>query len=83
MLALSPFIMAWCDQVTEAPDDKRTAVFSRGTSNGFKALIPIGGHTAPISTVGPNEEWKKAQKKEKKKQTSDRINNNIPHLNPL
>jgi len=31
-------------------------VFNRGTSNGFKADIPIGGHTAPTSTVGPKEE---------------------------
>jgi len=43
----------------------------------------MGGQTAPISTVGPKEEWKKAQKNEKKKQTSDKINNNIPHLKPL
>jgi hypothetical protein len=56
VLLLSPLIMAWCDQVTDAPLDKRMAVFNSGTSNGFSALIPIGGQTAPISTVGPNEE---------------------------
>jgi hypothetical protein len=58
-------------------------VFNNGTSNGFNAEIPIGGQTAPISTVGPKEEWKKAQKKEKKNNTSDVINKSIPHLKPL
>ncbi len=58
-------------------------MFNRGTSNGFKAEIPIGGQIAPISTVGPKEEWKKAQKKEKKNITSDVMNNNIPNLKPL
>ena len=46
-------------------------------------MIPIGGQTAPISIVGPKEEWKKAQKNEKKNITSDVINNNIPYLKPL
>jgi hypothetical protein len=32
---------------------------------------------------GPNELWKKAQKKEKKKHTSDKIKRSIPHLSPL
>jgi hypothetical protein len=43
----------------------------------------MGGQIAPISIVGPKEEWKKAQKKEKKNITSEVINNNIPYLNPL
>jgi hypothetical protein len=30
-----------------------------------------------------NLEWKKAQKKDKKKNTSDVINSIIPHRNPL
>jgi hypothetical protein len=47
------------------------------------ASIPTGGHIDPISIVGPKEEWKNAQKNEKKKQTSDTINNNIPYLKPL
>jgi len=33
--------------------------------------------------AGPKELWKKAQKKLKKKQTSDNINKNIPILNPF
>lgn len=35
-----------------APDDRRTAVLSRGTSIGFKGLMPVGGHSAPSSGVG-------------------------------
>jgi hypothetical protein len=48
--------MAWCDQVNVAPDVNNIAVFNSGTSNGFNADIPIGGQTAPISIVGPNDE---------------------------
>ena len=32
----------------------------------FKTCIPLGGQTAPISTVGAKLEWKNAQKKAKK-----------------
>jgi len=53
-------------------------VFNNGTSNASIGTIPIGGHTPPISIVGPNELWKNAQKNEKKNITSDKINNNIP-----
>jgi len=59
------------------------AVFNRGTSKASRGVIPTGGHTAPTSIVGPNELWKKAQKKEKKKHTSDKINRSIPHFSPL
>lgn len=34
------------------PEDKSTAVLSRGTKNGFRGVIPAGGHVTPISTVG-------------------------------
>jgi len=49
---LLPFIMAWCDHVMVAPDESSTAVFSSGTSNGFRGVIPVGGHSAPSSGVG-------------------------------
>jgi hypothetical protein len=65
------------------PDVNKIAVFNKGTSKGLIAWIPTGGQIAPNSIAGPKELWKKAQKKEKKKQTSERINNNIPHFNPL
>jgi hypothetical protein len=57
-------------------------VFNNGTSNASIGTIPIGGHTPPISIVGPNELWKNAQKNEKKNITSETINNNIPCLRP-
>jgi hypothetical protein len=43
---------AWCAQVTDTPDDKRTIVFSRGTWKGLKVARPVGGQTLPNSTVG-------------------------------
>ena len=63
---LFPEINAWCDQVTVAPEDNNIAVFNKGTSKGFKAFIPTGGHTEPIEISGPKELWKNAQKNEKK-----------------
>jgi len=58
-------------------------VFNNGTSNALIGTIPTGGQTPPTSIVGPNDEWKNAQKNEKKKQTSDKMNNNIPCFSPL
>jgi hypothetical protein len=39
----------------------------------------FGGHVIPISTVGANLEWKKAQKNETKNKTSDAIKRIIPN----
>ena len=44
--------------------------------------MPKGGHKDPISTVGVNLEWKKAQKNLRKKKTSDTMNRAIPHRRP-
>jgi hypothetical protein len=41
-----PANIAWCAQVTAAPEDNRIIVFKKGTSQGFKTSIPLGGHTA-------------------------------------
>jgi hypothetical protein len=46
-------------------------------------VIPIGGQQHPSSGVGANLLWKKAQKKAKKKHTSDKINRIIPHRSPF
>jgi hypothetical protein len=46
-------------------------------------VTPIGGHIAPNSTAGANALWKNPQKNDAKNTTSDNINNNIPHFNPL
>jgi hypothetical protein len=43
----------------------------------------VGGHCSPNSMVGESLLWKKAQKKEKKKSTSDVINRIMPHRIPL
>jgi hypothetical protein len=45
-------------------------------------VIPKGGHNIPTSLVGASLLWKKAQKKEKKKRTSEVINKIIPQRRP-
>ena len=58
------------------------AVLSRGILNGLKGWMPAGGQVAPNSTLGARLEWKKAQKNEKKNNTSDVMNRIIPHWRP-
>lgn len=53
----SPSIRLWWAQVTVTPEARRTAVFSRGTSNGSSVVIPVGGQQPPISGVGAKLEW--------------------------
>lgn len=76
-------IKAWWDHVTVAPEANRMAVFKRGIVNGLKDWIPAGGQQLPNSTAGESLLWKNAQKKEKKKRTSDVINKIIPHWSPI
>jgi hypothetical protein len=49
----------------------------------FNGSIPNGGHITPNSTDGAKLEWKYAQNIEKKKNTSDTINNINPIFIPL
>ena len=79
----SPLIKEWWAQVTEIPEDNKIIVLSKGTSIGLKGDTPRGGQCLPNKTSGANLEWKKAQKKERKKNTSEIINNNIPQRNPV
>jgi hypothetical protein len=65
------------------PEASKTPVFSRGMAKGLIGSIPVGGHEHPISGVGARLLWKKAQKKENKNITSDRINKIIPHRSPF
>jgi urate oxidase len=48
----------------------------------LKGLIPKGGHIRPISLDGERLLWKNAQKKEKKKSTSEVIKRIIPQRIP-
>lgn len=66
-----------------APEASRTVVFRRGTWKGLRGSIPVGGQHVPNSAVGAKLLWKKAQKKAKKKRTSDVINRAIPHRRPV
>jgi hypothetical protein len=65
-----------------APEVNNIRVFNRGTSNGLKTSIPLGGQILPISIVGAKLAAKKAQKKAKKNITSEAMNKSIPYLNP-
>jgi hypothetical protein len=73
----------WWAQVTVTPEARSTAVFSSGTLNGFRGLIPVGGQAHPSSGVGANLLWKNAQKNAKKNNTSDVMNKIIPHRSPF
>jgi hypothetical protein len=85
LMVLSRFlsIRLWCAHVTVTPEANSTAVFRRGTLNGFRGLMPDGGQQHPSSGVGERLLWKKAQKKAKKNRTSEVINRIIPHRRPL
>lgn len=47
-----PSMMLWWAQVTVTPEARRTAVFRRGTSNGLRGVMPVGGQQPPSSGVG-------------------------------
>lgn len=78
-----PFSKAWCLHVTATPEDKRRIVFNKGILIGLKGKIPIGGQDCPTSTTGEILLCKKAQKKARKKNTSEMINKIIPVFRPL
>ncbi|GAA4910348.1 hypothetical protein GCM10023405_35530 [Streptomonospora salina] len=58
-------------------------MLSNGSSKGFTGSIPIGGHTAPNSTVGLKALWKNAQKIARKNKASDTIKSITPRFNPF
>jgi hypothetical protein len=80
-LPLLPSRSLWA-QVITAPLLKRIAVFTRGILFGFIVIKKRGGQTPPDSIDGEKVEWKKAQKKLEKKNTSLIMNIIIPIFNP-
>ena len=70
--------MLWWAQVTVTPEERSTAVFSRGTLKGSRGVIPVGGQHPPISGLGARLAWKNAQKNPRKKNTSDVIKRIMP-----
>ena len=58
-------------------------MFKRGTRNGLRGVIPVGGQVTPISTDGASLLWKNAQKKAKKKHTSEVMKRIIPYRSPF
>lgn len=65
------------------PEEIKIVEFNKGISKGLKGMILFGGQIEPISIFGDKLLWKNAQKNEIKKNTSDKINNNIPNLSPF
>lgn len=57
-------------------------MFNKGTLIGLIGLIEKGGQVIPLSTIGDNDLWKKAQKNPKKNMTSEKINSIIPNFKP-
>lgn len=76
------FRIAWWHHVMETPEDKSNRVLSNGILTGLKGIILCGGHAWPKSILGEILLWKKAQKKDVKKNTSEIINNSMPACNP-
>lgn len=68
--------------MTETPEEISNKVFSKGIFIGLKGMIILGGHAWPNSIEGEILLWKKAQKKEKKNRTSDKINKSMPNCKP-
>ena len=58
-------------------------MFNKGIWNGLNSTIFLGGHCVPSSIEGESLLWKKAQKKEIKKNTSEIINKIIPQRKPI
>lgn len=50
------FKIEWCVQVIVIPDEIK--IFNRRISKGLNGLIPIRGHSWPISIKGASDEWK-------------------------
>jgi len=77
------FNISWWAQVTVTPDESRRIVLSSGILIGLNGWIDMGGHICPNSTVGEILLWKKAQKKDTKKNTSEVMNRIIPVFRPF
>jgi hypothetical protein len=72
----------WWAHVIETPEDNKMIVFIRGMFRGLNSLIPKGGQIAPSSGLGEILLWKKAQKNEKKNNTSEVMKKIIPNFIP-
>jgi hypothetical protein len=64
--------------VTLTPEESRITVFSKGMEYTSRGRMPTGGQEIPSSIEGDSLLSKNAQKKLKKKNTSDKINKRNP-----
>ena len=49
MLFRFPSMRLWWAHVIETPEASRTDVLRRGTSSGFRGVMPVGGQQPPRS----------------------------------
>jgi len=77
------FIISWWAHVIEIPEERSRMVLSNGILIGSKTSIVLGGQIWPISMFGAILLWKKDQKKEIKKNTSEVIKRTIPVFKPF
>jgi len=75
--------IAWCAQVTVAPELRRKNVLVKGIPEVWIVWTASGGHTPPKLKTGDKLEWKNAQKNAKKNIISDTMNKIIPNRKPL
>jgi len=80
--SLAPRTIAWCAQVTDAPELSNKMVLSSGISQALKVVKKAGGQIPPSTGEGLKLEWKKAQKKPKKNIISETINKITPIFSP-
>ncbi len=76
----SPWMRAWCAQVTVVPEQSRIRVLSRGRPNGSITAMPLGGQTPPTESTagGKRAALKKAQNQARKNITSEAMNRIMP-----
>jgi len=74
--------LEWWHHVTDAPDESKIIVFTKGTPSGLNGKIKVGGHWAPSSMSDDLLLWMNVQKKERKNITSEAIKRIIPIFRP-
>jgi hypothetical protein len=79
---LLSIIALWL-QVIVTPEDNKIIVLTKGKLHGSKVIICLGGQIEPISIDAFKLQCKKAQKKELKNITSDKINKMNPNRIPF
>ena len=76
-------LIAWCAQVTVAPESSRIRVLRNGMPQVGTGSMPSGGQEVAMVIGGLSAPQKNAQKKAKKKNTSEVMNSAMPEAQAL